>query len=207
MRAKKIVLTGGPCAGKTTSLRTLNKVLPEHGIRVYVVPEAATLFFSHGCTVNDLSDPHHQLTFQTNLLKTQLFLEDMFVGLANESNQPAVVVCDRGAMDGRAYMSSQMWQQMLSENNYSEDEFLNRRYDSVLFLVTAAEGASDHYNTDTNHIRSETPDQAIDLDHRTRQCWAQHPRFHLLDNTTDFTTKIQRVIDTVLMEIGEQEKQ
>lgn len=44
----KIVLTGGPCAGKTTAITTLADKLREQGFATYIVPEAASLIFSSG---------------------------------------------------------------------------------------------------------------------------------------------------------------
>ena len=37
----KFVITGGPCAGKTTAMERLQVFLRERGFRVFVVPEAA----------------------------------------------------------------------------------------------------------------------------------------------------------------------
>lgn len=37
----KIVMTGGPCAGKTTSIINLAEKLREQGFAVYIVPETA----------------------------------------------------------------------------------------------------------------------------------------------------------------------
>lgn len=47
----RICLTGGPCAGKTTALTTLNQVLVQRGFRVYVVPEAATMLMKGGAFI------------------------------------------------------------------------------------------------------------------------------------------------------------
>lgn len=44
----KIILTGGPCAGKTTAITTLADKLREQGFATYIVPEAASLIFSSG---------------------------------------------------------------------------------------------------------------------------------------------------------------
>jgi predicted ATPase len=41
----KVVLTGGPCAGKTTSLSRLRIFFEGLGWKVYTVPEIPTLLF------------------------------------------------------------------------------------------------------------------------------------------------------------------
>lgn len=45
MEIFKIVLTGGPCAGKTTAITTLADKLRENGFVVYIIPEAASMIF------------------------------------------------------------------------------------------------------------------------------------------------------------------
>ena len=53
-RAKvyRVLLTGGPCAGKTTSLAKMQTSLGDKGFRVYCVPEAATLMMKGGAQLN-----------------------------------------------------------------------------------------------------------------------------------------------------------
>ena len=47
----RLVLTGGPCAGKTSAMARLRGYLESRGFRVFVVPEAATLLFNGGLSV------------------------------------------------------------------------------------------------------------------------------------------------------------
>ena len=49
-----IVLTGGPCADKTTALAKITQYFTYRGFAVYTQPEAATLFNQGG--VNFLTD-------------------------------------------------------------------------------------------------------------------------------------------------------
>ena len=48
----KVVITGGPCAGKTTSLTQIVDSLSEKGYTVFSVPEAASLIFNSGSSIN-----------------------------------------------------------------------------------------------------------------------------------------------------------
>lgn len=52
----KFILTGGPCGGKTTAIARLQGFLRERGFRVYIAPEAATIMFLNGVTVDDFSN-------------------------------------------------------------------------------------------------------------------------------------------------------
>jgi putative protein kinase ArgK-like GTPase of G3E family len=47
----RIVLTGGPCAGKTTALSELSEGLFQMGFKVLLVPEAATVMKKGGALI------------------------------------------------------------------------------------------------------------------------------------------------------------
>ena len=44
----RILLTGGPCAGKSTALSTIQQFLMNHGFTVYTIPEASKLLQMNG---------------------------------------------------------------------------------------------------------------------------------------------------------------
>ncbi|KAE9524172.1 hypothetical protein AGLY_015417, partial [Aphis glycines] len=64
----KIVLTGGPCGGKTTGQSKLCTFFENLGWKVYRVPETANVLLSGGIKFSDLSEDQVD-TFQENLLK------------------------------------------------------------------------------------------------------------------------------------------
>lgn len=47
----RILLTGGPCAGKTTAMAAISQDLTQLGYKVLVVPEAATLIMKGGAMI------------------------------------------------------------------------------------------------------------------------------------------------------------
>lgn len=49
----------------------------------------------------------------------QIQLEDIFENLANNEEKPSVVLCDRGLMDGSAYVNADVWQAVLDEGKWS----------------------------------------------------------------------------------------
>lgn len=100
----RFVLTGGPCAGKTTALARISNYLRQRGFRVFCVPEAATMLFTAGATFADLDTEDKLIAFQANLLFTQMHLEDTLTDIAKSLGVPAVILCDRGTMDGSAYL-------------------------------------------------------------------------------------------------------
>ena len=99
----RVVLTGGPCGGKTTALSEIKARLEALGFLVLCIPEAATLLFSGGCPFP--YDENSGFIFQKNLLKLQMAIEEAFSELADASGRKTMMLFDRGLMDGKAYMS------------------------------------------------------------------------------------------------------
>ena len=198
----KFVLTGGPCAGKTTSLERLSTYLRDRGFLVYIVPEAATLLFTNGVSVQDLGDESFRFGFQWSILMTQIALEDSFERIARSGKQKAVLLCDRGAMDGKAYMDKQAWDELLEARGLSEGSLREDRYHAVFHMVTAADGAASYYNLD-NPARSETAEAAVGLDVKTQQAWLGHPHHIVVDNEgCSFEGKLQRLLKRAARLVG-----
>jgi len=199
----KIVLTGGPCGGKSTALSKVTSALTNSGIRVLTVPEAATILFSNGFKS---SDP---LQIQIAIMKMQISLEDQFEKIASGfEGQRSVLLCDRGLMDGKAYMDTKLWYKLLKIENLKETDARDTRYDSVIHLVTAADGAADFYTLENNTARHESKEQAIEQDRRTQNAWIGHSRLRVIGNDdgkgnkVSFNKKIGNVIDSVKALLG-----
>ena len=123
---------------------------------------------------------------------------------AKTSEQKTIIVCDRGALDNKAYMTDEEFNALLKEVNTSEVE-LRDNYGAVFHLVTAAKGAVEFYTTANNSARTETPEQAIDMDDKTIAAWTGHPHLRIIDNSTDFDEKIRRLIVEITSYLGEPE--
>lgn len=90
---RRIVLTGGPGAGKTAVLELIRQSFCEH---VKVLPEAAGVIFGGGFPRQD--DPECKRAAQRAIFYVQRELEH-----AGDSHNPTIVLCDRGTLDGLAY--------------------------------------------------------------------------------------------------------
>ena len=89
-------------------------------------------------------------------MRMQMALEDIFLETAIAAEQKTVIVCDRGVMDGMAYTNNQVWQALLDETAWSTIQLRDRRYEAVVHLVTAADGAPQFYTDVNNAARYET---------------------------------------------------
>lgn len=202
----RIVLTGGPCGGKSTSLSAITERLQGLGFQVFRVPEAATLLLGGGVRVRDAS-PGQLLAVQVEMLRVIMALEDAFHAVARATGRPSILLCDRGTMDVSAYLPPASWTALLDECAWTVVGLRDRRYEAVMHLVTAADGAEAYYTTENNAVRTETPEQARLLDQQVRDAWLGHPHLRVIDNSTDFARKVQRVTAAVCQVAGVPEPQ
>lgn len=194
----KIVLTGGPCAGKTAALSCLTGQLASYGAEVFPVEEQATALMRQGCTPARMGS----LAFHRRLFRSQLAEEEKAMENARHSAaRKAVVLCDRGLLDSRAYVSQAEFKTYAGECGLNEATIRNR-YDAVFHMVTAADGAEEHYSCDNNVVRREDLAQARALDCAVLSLWVGVAHLRVLDNSTDFAGKLERLQQEVLAAIG-----
>lgn len=190
----KIVLTGGPCAGKTTAMEQIKKVFSEKGYQVLFIAETATELISGGVAPWICRSNFDYQLFQMQL---QMKKEEIFENAAkNIGAKHTLIVCDRGQMDNKAYLSDAEFDTLIHKMHWNSKDLINR-YHAVFHLTTAAKGASEFYNTSNNTARTETIEEAIALDNRIIHVWKKHPYFRIIDNSTNFTEKIQRLINEI----------
>ncbi len=195
MLFKKIVLTGGPCAGKTTAISRIEQDLIEKGYRVFIVSESATELIKGG--VRPFGDNSINLfDFQDLIINYQLSKESIYEKAANLLNCKCVLIYDRGVIDNKAYIGQDLFNELLKKNNLNELK-LTDNYDMIIHLVTAALGAEKFYTLENNNARTETKEEAIELDRKTMNAWVGHRNLKIIENTTTFDEKLNRVIDEV----------
>ena len=139
-------------------------------------------------------------------LEIQLALEDKFMKMAQACKAPAVIVCDRGTMDISAYMKPEVWEDITQAVGTSTPE-LRSRYDAVLHLVSAADGAEQFYTTSNNASRNESADEeglkiARMLDKKVIEAWTGHPHLRVINNSVDFDRKMNRVLKEICNVLG-----
>ena len=185
-QARRVVLTGGPGAGKTAVLEMVRQSLCQH---VQVLPEAASIVFGGGFPREE--DPSCRRAAQRAIYHIQRELEAV-----GEAHNPAIVLCDRGTVDGLAYWPGAVEDFWASTGSTLAAEL--DRYDAVLHLRTPA--AEQGYNQQ-NPLRTETPATAAEIDDRILNAWAQHPRRYLIEPAGDFLAKAARVLDILRTEM------
>lgn len=178
MAIRRIAVTGGPGAGKTTLWRELAAT---YAGQVVAVPEVATLMFQHVFPAVRCERERHAV--QRAIFHVQLGLEEVYEARALGDQ---VLLCDRGTVDGGGYWPSGYDAFFAAMATSWEQELA--RYDAVLFLESAAVGglAIDAGNA----VRREDLSQAVAIDTRLRDVWCTHPRFCHVPHALHFADKL-----------------
>ena len=202
IKVNKIVLTGGPCAGKTTALSWISNYFSKRGYTVLFVPETATELISNGvapwtCETN--------YDYQKYQMKLQKIKEQIFDEAARTmKNNKILIVCDRGILDNKAYMNEAEFKNILREFKTSEVKERDS-YDAVFHLVSAAKGKENVYTLANNTARTESVEEARKLDDKIISAWTGHPHFRIIDNSTEFEEKLERLLKEITSFLGEPE--
>lgn len=180
-----VVLTGGPGGGKTAVLELVQRTLCEH---VKVLPEAAGVVFGGGFPRGD--DLSLRRAAQRAIFHVQCELE-----AAASNGNPAIVLCDRGTVDGVAYWPGpgDMWVELGTTRAAQQ-----QRYAAVIHLRTPLVG----YNHQ-NPLRLESSAEAGLIDERIAEAWTGHANRHFVPATSDFLTKAQLAIELIRAELPE----
>ncbi|XP_052861774.1 TRPL translocation defect protein 14 isoform X4 [Anopheles cruzii] len=197
----RLVLTGGPCGGKTTGQSRLCTFFENLGWKVFRVPETATILLSGGIKFADLV-ADEVFKFQENLLRTMIQIENTYFELGRTSTKNCLIICDRGFMDASAYISKEKWDRMMRSNHWNPVELRDNRYNQIIHMVSAANGAEEFYATEEHSCRSEGVTLARELDYKSASAWIGHPYFDVIDNSTDFENKVNRMIECVCQKLG-----
>lgn len=181
---KRVVLTGGPGAGKTAVLELIRQSFCEH---VRVLPEAAGVVFGGGF-------PRAMDAGVRRAAQRAIFFVQRELEAAADADNAAIVLCDRGTVDGAAYWPGpgDLW----SSVGASIEEQVSR-YDAVIHLRTPPVGQG--YNNE-NPLRIESAAEAAAIDERIAAAWATHPRRFAVVAAPDFLAKARRAL-AVLREL------
>jgi len=196
-----IAVTGGPCAGKSTFMAKARQYLENRGYRVAVLSETATELINAG--LPPWAPWGSAVAFQSNLIRYSLNRENFYCQFLMELShgKHTVLLCDRGALDSRAYVSPQEFQEVLNSSGITIQKLRNR-YKAVLHLVTAANGAEEFYTLENNSARTETVEMARALDVKTLSAWNGHAHLMVVDNSTGFDHKMSRALESLTRVLG-----
>ncbi|HEY7088752.1 MAG TPA: ATP-binding protein [Tepidisphaeraceae bacterium] len=184
---KRIVLTGGPGAGKTVISRAL---VARHPDRLVLVPEAATQVYDLLQTRWDRLDTEGRRDVQRRIYRLQVEQEDR---IARE-HPDQVLLLDRGTIDGGAYWpdgADEYWRDLATTRAKELS-----RYHAVIWLESAA--ALGLYDGDqSNFCRFEDAAGAVESGKTLLHLWGDHPNLKHVGAFTNLHDKIAAVDEVI----------
>ncbi len=188
MPCKFIVLTGGPGAGKTAVMEAARQIFAKD---VAILPEAASIVYAGGFPRLGTRASVHAA--QRAIAAVQAELERFTL----EDRTAPIALCDRAIVDGAAYWPEGPEAFYAALGTTPEEVFA--RYTTVIHLCTPT--LSMGYNNLANPMRTETADQAAELDRRIETVWAAHPNRLVVPATETFTEKLEHVTSLIRAEL------
>jgi predicted ATPase len=161
----RVVITGGPCAGKTEVWRCLGGEFPQ-GV---LVPEAATELILAGKSEESLG----LVDFQRAVFERQRKLEE------EADKKGRLLICDRGLFDGVAYLPD-----LLSRVDVSQEDVMSR-YAMVIQLEVIRDARAYAAHFSTNPARHEEHERALVLETRIKGIYEKHPDYALLSGSLE----------------------
>jgi predicted ATPase len=184
---RRVVLTGGPGAGKTAVLELIRLFFCEH---VKTLPESAGIVFGGRFPRN------HQEAVQQAAQRAIYHVQRELESTADAENA-AVVLCDRGTVDCSAYWTGAG--DLFTSVGSARDREL-ARYDTVIHLRTPT---SPRDYTHDNPLRIESIEEAAVIDARILEQWSGHPHRIVVEATEDFLSKASQVLALLRDEVPE----
>ena len=199
-KIKTVVLTGGPCSGKSTAISQIVEFVNSLGIRAVSVPEAATELKTNGVSFE--KDP---VLFQRFIIEKILSNESFFMRALRHSKGVAekggLLICDRGLHDCLAYSNAELVKRVLAmDHGLDFKAEITSRYTMAIYMNVAPK---EYYTTANNDAREETYPEACALGDKTARAWVGHPNLILVGNDYgSFEGKVNAVIQNIAQLIG-----
>lgn len=184
---RRVVLTGGPGAGKTAVLELIRLFFCTH---VKTLPEAAGIVFGGGF-------PRGERLEERQAAQRAIYHVQRQLECAAEGQNAAVLLCDRGTIDGAAYWTGNG--DLFSSVGATLAVEI-ARYDTVIHLRTPTSAAAYNHR---NPLRHESVEEASAIDARIAEHWATHPRRFFVESTEDFLTKASHALALLRDEVPE----
>ena len=188
---KKILITGGACAGKTTSLKIIKEYLEEKNYKVHIVEEVPTMLIEKGITSKNIG----RMEFQELVIKTQIENEKNY----NEKYQnedKTIIIFDGSPIDSLKFIKRDELDEFLIKYNKKYDDFINN-YDGIIFLQTIAKKYPELYSNETNKARLLDIDEAIKRNDKILKEYKKYDKTYVINNYKKFETKKDKIIESI----------
>ncbi len=188
---KLVVITGGPCAGKSTILKMLFE--SDLADKIIILPEVANMLIKGGYPLPATLTRQWQDNFQDAVFNVQLSLEAVGLELAREKHV-SLILLDRGTIDGSAYFAGGL--EELSQRYNQEITNLYRRYQAVVYLDSLANYGQEMFTKYLGMERFHSYEESLRYDATVKDAWSGHKNIHYVQSRS-LPEKYQQVYDLI----------
>lgn len=186
----KIVLTGGPCSGKSSIMESLKSAM---GSCIHCVPETAAIVISQVGIRPVPGDPLAVQRFNRTIYRIQKIFEATSAEYAILQGKQALVL-DRGSVDNAAYMSGGLEEMENIYKTSRQSEYA--QYDLVVCLEVPPPDIYEKMKSN-NPARSEDYEQARRLGDRIKEVWRDHPNFYIISDKLGWKEKEKAALKAI----------
>lgn len=189
---KRVVITGGPCAGKTTAIESIRAYFEQNERRVIIVEEVPTEIMRMGITLAK----YGKLPFQKAIIDLQRKKEQVITDAACslDGNQEVLIIYDRGILDHFIYLNSEE-QKLIEEEMGIDRQKLYGNYDLIIHMLSVASEMPELY--ENSKYRLEAVSEAKEMDDSIGKIWIHHTNYVKIGCERDFEDKIQKLISLI----------
>ena len=194
---KRVVITGGPCAGKTTAIESIRTYFEQKKSRVIFVNEVPTEIMKMGITLAK----YGKLPFQKAIIDLQRKKEQVIMDAACsvEDEQEVLIIYDRGILDHFIYLNDKE-QKLIEEEMGIDRQQLYGNYDLIIHMLSVASEMPELY--ENSEYRLEAVSEAKEMDDKIGKIWRQHNDYVQIGCERNFEDKIQNLISLISSNSG-----
>ena len=182
---KKILITGGACAGKTTVLELIKKHLIDNDYNVKIIEEVPTKLISEKITPDEIG----KMKFQELVIKKQIDNE-------KNCNYDGVVIFDGSPIDSMKFITKEEFDTFAHKYNTDFEKIING-YDGIIFLETVAKDFPELYSNENNKARLTDIDLAIIRNDKLFNIYNSSSNIYLIKSDKDIENKKKKVIEVI----------
>ena len=182
---KKILITGGACAGKTWVLNTICNYLKDNNYEFQIFEEVPTKLISREITSKKIG----KMEFVELIIKNQI---------ANERNCQGkeIIIFDGSPIDSMKFIKREEFEEFARKYNTSFNKIING-YDGIIFLETVAKKFPKLYSNENNLARLTDVDAAVTRNDKLFQIYNENSNVYLIKPEKNMEIKNNNVINTI----------
>lgn len=190
---KKIVITGGSCAGKSQTVKEVRNYFSKQGYNVYILNEIPTYLMQKGIT----SETIQKMEFMKLAIGTQIELEKNFEqAISLSKNDKNILILDTSPIDSLKFINLDEFEQFAKIFKTSFRQIL-ASYDVVIHLEAVAKKFPNLYSNETNKLRNKNSEISVERDERLLKAYEKHSNRAVVECFELFEDKIRKVIDEI----------